>query len=186
MGFMRRILGTPTQASESPGTPELPERPTPASVPRAAKPGALILVAADCPFCGTTFDPLPERAGKRKCPSCLQLAYVARVDDVGYIVSDATSAPLPAVSDDAEAAAHDRLFMGKDGAPLQDVNRARLARWESLGLWVTIEGNGECKPCRRDVGRTMPVRAAPLLPRRDCTAAPTGICACWYRPALPG
>ena len=176
MGFLRRAFGRNDSSSATEAT---------AAPVVQAQPGTLILAAADCPACGIRFDPLPERAGKRKCPACGQTAYVARVDDVGYIVADATAAPQPTIADHAEAAAQDRLFNAKDRGPMQRLNRARLARWAALGLWVTIDGDGECSTCRRDIGRTFPTDRAPLLPRADCNARPTRICVCRYQPAMP-
>lgn len=175
MGFLRRAFGPKDEPAAAGPPPRLVQ----------AQPGALIMAAPDCPLCGVEFNPLPSRAGKRNCPACRQTVYVALVDDVGYIVTSAEAAPAEAATFEADQAARDRLFNQKDRGPMQRLNRARLAKWAGLGLWVTIEGNGECTTCRRDLGRSFPADRVVLAPRDDCRNGPDHICLCRYVPTLP-
>lgn len=177
MGFFRRLIG-----GSGVKEPEPVHRETRLA---CAGPDALILADPACPLCGVDLDPLPTRAGKRNCPACRETVYVARVDDVGYIIRVDELPPSRAVSDDAEERARDRMLIDKDKGPLRSINRQRLSAWATLGLWVRLEGGGECKTCRSDLGKTYPAQSALLVPRTDCTTRPEQLCFCHYQVTMP-
>lgn len=173
MGFLRRLVG---------GSGDAHPDAAPVRVVQAHE-GTLILAGTACPLCGVDFHPLPVQAGKRRCPACRELVYVARVDDVGYIVRDKASAPQPVVSDDEYLRARG---VGELERGIQHpMNRRLLAKWASLGLWVLIEGEAKCGRCRQDLGRSYSAAAAPLLPRSDCKARRFNECFLRYRLVLP-
>lgn len=176
MGFLRRLLSGSDDAQPHHDS-------SPPTVVRGST-GGIILAGTACPLCGVDFDPIPVQAGKRRCPACRELVYVARVDDVGYIVRDKASAPAPVASDDESRRAHEATWYGKNG-PERSVNRRRLNKWAGLGLWVTIEGEARCRTCRADLGRSYLARSAPLLPRSDCTSSRHDLCFLRYRLTMP-
>jgi hypothetical protein len=134
-----------------------------------------------CPYCGAEWSPLPKRSGA-KCKSCAEKVGIDRtLDGICTLVRDGEG--IAERDWQERGAAMSENYEHRTG-PLRDYYRRQLARYASLGLWVSIRlGSNGCRSCRKLQGVYWP-QNAPTLPNPDCHSD-NRICFCEYRPVMP-